>query len=116
MVGKLSRLLGIIFVLVGILGFIPPLVPNGNLLGLFPVSTMHNLAHIALGVWGLAAGGVLYLRSITIIYALLAVIGLLPLGENFLGMIPLGGNDVWLHAALALVAAFFGFGPGKDAK
>lgn len=113
MAAKLSRLLGVVFVVVGVLGFIPSFVSNGSLLGLFPISTMHNVAHILLGVWGLAMGGMLYLRAIAIIYAALAVIGFLPMGQNFLGMIPLGGYDVWLHAALAIFAGYFGFGKEK---
>jgi hypothetical protein len=113
MAAKLSRLLGIVFVVAGVLGFIPSLAPNGYLLGLFPVSLMHNVAHIVLGLWGLAMGGMLYLRAIALIYAALAVIGLLPMGQDFLGMIPLGGNDVWLHAGLAVFAGYFGFGKEK---
>ena len=75
MLSKISRLLGVVFVVVGVLGFVPPLVPNGNLLGLFPVNAVHNLLHIALGVWGLATGGtfagaLLYLRGLTVIYGL----------------------------------------------
>ena len=72
MLSKVSRLLGVVFVVVGILGFVPPLTPNGNLLGLFPVNAVHNLVHVALGVWGLAAGGtfsgaLFYLRGLTVV-------------------------------------------------
>ncbi|HEV8598800.1 MAG TPA: DUF4383 domain-containing protein [Gemmatimonadales bacterium] len=116
MIGKAARLFGIVFVALGILGFIPQANPTGALLGIFPVSTWHNLAHIVLGLWGLAvagsfSGAVTYMRSLTVIYGLLAVLGLIPSTSNLLGVIPLHGPDVWLHAALAVVAAYFGFGP-----
>ncbi|HEV8597826.1 MAG TPA: DUF4383 domain-containing protein [Gemmatimonadales bacterium] len=116
MIGKAARLLGIVFVAVGILGFVPQATPNGLLLGIFPVSTWHNVAHLVLGLWGLSvgasfAGAVRYMRSLTAIYALLAVLGLIASTSNLFGVIPLHGPDVWLHAGLAVVAAYFGFGP-----
>ena len=39
----------------------------------------------------------------------LSVLGLLPQTNTLFGFVPLHGNDVWLHAVLALVAAYFGF-------
>jgi hypothetical protein len=120
MLGKISRLLGVVFVVVGILGFVPPLVPNGNLLGLFPVNAVHNLVHIALGVWGLVAGGtfsgaLFYLRGLTVVYGLLAILGLFPATNMLFGLAPIHGADVALHAVLALIAAYFGFGPPSKA-
>jgi hypothetical protein len=43
------------------------------------------------------------------VYAVLAVAGLIPGINTVLGLIPVHGNDVWLHALLAAVAAYFGF-------
>ena len=62
-----ALIFGIVFILVGLAGFLPPLVmpvhsghPTlavdtgyGLLLGLFPVNVLHNLVHLAFGVWGL---------------------------------------------------------------
>ena len=84
------------------------------LLGLFPVNTLHNAVHLLFGLWGLmasrsASGAIMYARGVAIIYALLAVLGLLPATQDGFGMVPLYGKDVWLHAALALVAAYFGW-------
>lgn len=117
---------GIVFLLVGVAGFIPGLVTGpqpptdaglgaaGLLFGLFPVNLLHNLVHIAFGIWGLAvfrslSGARLYARSVAIIYAVLAVMGLIPVLQTTFGLIPLYGHDVWLHAALAVVAAYFGW-------
>lgn len=120
---------GIIFLIIGIAGFVPGLVTPGQvgtelavetgfgrLFGLFPVNWLHNLVHIAFGVWGLAAyrsfsGARLYAQSVAVIYAVLAVMGLIPVLATTFGLIPLYGHDVWLHAVLAIVAAFFGFAP-----
>jgi hypothetical protein len=103
-------------VVVGLLGFVPPLVPGGNLLGLFPVNGVHNLGHVALGVWGLVAGGtfagaLFYLRGTTVIYGVLAVLGLIPATKTLFGLAPIGGLDVVLHGILALTAGYFAFGP-----
>ncbi len=122
-----ALIFGIVFLVVGIAGFIPGLVQplhaghppamgnNGQLLGLFPVNEVHNVVHILFGIWGLAAsrslgGSVLYARGVAIIYAVLTVAGLLaePFSTGF-GLVPLYGNDIWLHALLALVGAYFGW-------
>ena len=119
---------GIIFLLVGIAGFIPGLVQgmhaehpaltvdanSGQLLGLFPVNVLHNIVHILFGLWGLASfrslsGARLYARGVAIIYAVLTVAGFIPGLNTMFGLVPLYGNDIWLHAVLALVAAYFGW-------
>ncbi len=86
----------------------------GHGLGLFPVNTVHNIIHIVFGLWGLAASRSLgasvgYARGVAIIYAILMVMGLIEATNTTFGLVPLYGNDVWLHAALALVAAYFGW-------
>jgi len=123
---------GIVFLAVGLLGFVPGMVHPpmgdhnvtmtqgyGDLLGLFPVNMLHNVVHILFGVWGvLASRGSLggarnYARGVAIIYAVLTVLGLLDATNTTFGLIPIYGNDVWLHALLAIVAAYFGW-MGRD--
>jgi len=118
---------GVVYVLVGILGFIPGFVtvpavaPDlavdagyGYLLGIFPINLLHNLVHLAVGIWGLlayrsytASRG--YSKGLAIFYGVLAVMGLFPILRTTFGLIPIFGNDVWLHALTALIAAYFGF-------
>ena len=126
MVRTFALLFGVVFLVVGAAGFVPGLAQETShpgvtmehgsamLLGLFPVNTMHNIVHLLFGVWGVlayrtAGGAVGYFRAVAVIYALLAILGLLPQTNTLFGLTPLHGNDVWLHAALALVAAYFGF-------
>ncbi len=122
-----ALLFGIVFLAVGVLGFVPGMVHPpmgdhdvtmtqnyGDLLGLFPVNLLHNVVHIIFGLWGLAAsrslgGSIGYARAVAVIYALLTVLGLLDATNTTFGLIPIYGNDVWLHAVLALVAAYFGW-------
>ncbi|HEX6143885.1 MAG TPA: DUF4383 domain-containing protein [Geminicoccaceae bacterium] len=126
---------GIVFLLVGIAGFVPGLVTPpqptadvaadtgfGRLFGLFPVNLWHNLVHVAFGIWGLAAyrtfsAARTYARAVAVIYAVLAVMGLIPVLNTTFGLIPLYAHDVWLHIVLAAVAAYFGFfGPAEPAE
>jgi len=118
-----ALIFGIVFIAVGIAGFVPQLLegPEGSdmgdhqmLLGLFAVNPLHNAVHILFGLWGLvasrsAAGAVMYARGVAIIYAVLAIAGLVPATADGFGLVPLWGKDVWLHAGLALVAAYFGW-------
>lgn len=119
---------GIIYILIGLFGFIPGMVATpgtggpdvavnagyGYLLGTFPVNILHNIVHLAVGIWGLVAyrtytGSRNYSRGLAIFYGVLAIMGLLPVLNTTFGLIPIFGNDVWLHALTALIAAYFGF-------
>ncbi len=121
-----ALIFGILFLLAGLSGFVPGLSPEHAhpglvvtaesrlALGLFPVNVLHNLVHAAFGIWGLlaarsVAGSVLYGRGVALIYGLLTVLGLIPGTNTMFGLVPIYGNDIWLHAGLALVAAYFGF-------
>lgn len=117
---------GIIYLLVGIMGFVPGLLHpvdhpgmmmnsfEGNLLGIFPVNLLHNLVHLVVGALGVASyrsfnGSRTFARGLAIFYGLLAIMGLIPGLNTTFGLIPIFGNDVWLHALTALVSAYFGF-------
>jgi hypothetical protein len=118
---------GILFLVAGVAGFIPALVAPmdpavqlaipgaaGRLFGLFPVNWLHDVVHLAFGVWGLAASRAfaasrVYGRSVAIIYAGLALFGLIPGLNTLFGLVPLHAHDVWLHAGLAAIAAYFGW-------
>ena len=55
---------GVVFILIGVLGFVPALNPGGLLLGIFEVNSFHNLVHILSGIAALAAvlGGAYYAK------------------------------------------------------
>jgi hypothetical protein len=54
-------------------------------------------------------GSRMYFRAVAVIYAVLTVMGLVAGLRTTFGLIPLYGADVALHAALAVVAAYFGW-------
>ncbi len=120
--------IGILYLLIGLLGFFPALVsappagaPSvwvesayGYLFGLFPVNALHNLVHLMIGIWALGAyrslsRSTLFARGIAILFGLLTVMGLIPALNTTLGLIPIFGHAVWLHAATAAIAAYFGY-------
>ena len=88
--------------------------PHGLLFGVFPVNAAHNGAHILFGLWGLAAArsagaAMLYARAVAILYALLTLMGMIPGLDDLFGLMPLYGNDIWLHLGIAATAAYFGW-------
>ena len=116
---RVAQIFGIVFLLVGILGFI---TSGGNmeadpamadkLLGLFPINAVHNGVHLAFGIWGLLAarsfeGARNYAMVAGVIYAVLAVLGFVA--PDGFQLVPLGGNDIWLHAVLAIALLLAGF-------
>lgn len=104
--------LGIVFLAVGILGFFPnPLISPT---GLFVVNTTHNLVHLISGVVLLAGaystlGSALALKIVGVVYALVAILGLVTGGDMLLGIIAMNAADHWLHVALAVVILAAGF-------
>jgi hypothetical protein len=118
MVRRVAMVFGIVFLLVGILGLVSPggmsmgVASPGMILGLFPVNLLHNIVHLLFGVWGLMAsrsftGAKMFAQVGGVIYIVLALCGwLLP---NTFGLLPNGGNDIWLHALFGLVLAGVGF-------
>jgi len=112
-VQRVAQVLGWIFLIVGVIGlYYARSMSMGMLLGIFPVNVLHNVAHIALGVWGIAAaktfqGAKTFATVGGVIYLVLALIGyFVPMGFN---IIPLGGNDVWLHVVLGVILVGTGF-------
>lgn len=109
-----ALVIGIVFLLVGVLGFIPnPLVSQT---GLFQVDTAHNLVHLVSGVAILAGayspvGAGLTLKVFGIVYALVALLGFLTVGSGglLLGLIQVNHADHWLHALLAVIILGAGF-------
>jgi hypothetical protein len=107
---------GIVFLLVGILGFVPAVAPQEMLLGIFHVNAAHNVVHLLSGAIALACGlasvaaSRLYFRIFGIVYGLVAVLGFMQGNTHLLGLISNNMADVWLHVAISVVALILGFG------
>nr|WP_242625361.1 DUF4383 domain-containing protein [Krasilnikovia cinnamomea] len=119
LVSRLALIVGVVFLVVGIAGFIPGLTSNYDqmtfaghhsdalLLGVFQVSVLHNIVHLLFGIAGIAMArrvdtARLYLIGGGAIYLLLWLYGLIineSSGANFL---PINNADDWLHFVLGL--------------
>jgi hypothetical protein len=108
----IATILGVVFVAVGLLGFIPnPLVYED---GFFHVNAAHNFVHLISGALLLVSPyfgfPVLMIRTLAIIYTAIAVFGFIaPNVAELGGVIAMNMADHWLHAAIAVVLLAVGF-------
>lgn len=119
---------GIVFLMLTASGFIPGAwVPApahypeiavdswyGAALATIPVNILHNLVHLAFGIWGVMAyrsydASRTFAKGTAIAYSMFVVMGLIPVLKTTFGLVPLFGNAVWLHIVLAAPAIYFGF-------
>jgi arginine exporter protein ArgO len=117
---KAATAVGAVFLLVGILGFIPGITShiypmdlmntnkvtsNEKLLGIFEVSVLHNLVHVLFGVAGLLMartwdGAKNYLIGGGVIYLVLWLYGLVIPKDSPANFVPVNSADDWLHFVL----------------
>ena len=114
-----ALLVGAVFLLVGILGFVPGITTNygdmrfagheseAELLGIFQVSVLHNAVHLAFGVLGLAAARAwgsarLFLVGGGAVYLGLWLYGLVVGTESGANFVPFNNPDDWLHLLLGI--------------
>ncbi|KZE92329.1 hypothetical protein AVP42_02481 [Agromyces sp. NDB4Y10] len=118
-VQKAALIVGIVFLVVGILGFIPGITTNVDqmqfaghesealLMGIFQVSILHNIVHLLFGVVGLLlarsySGSKNFLIWGGAVYALLWLYGLLVAEDSAANFVPMNDADDWLHFVLAV--------------
>lgn len=112
-----AAVFGAVYLLVGILGFV--LVSGeGDLFGLFPVNALHNIVHILLGA-ALLYGSMSFAAAIQTtrgVGAVLVILGILGfIVPDGFGLVPLDGNDIWLHLASGAILLATGFMATDDA-
>lgn len=106
---------GVVILVVGLVGFVPALVPNGLVLGLFQVDPMHNIVHVLTGALGVVAAkssdktAKMYFQVFGVVYALVTVLGFIT-GTGLFGLLPVNGADNMLHLVIAAVYLYMGFG------
>jgi hypothetical protein len=116
---KAALAVGVVFLLVGILGFIPGITSNFDqlgfagsgseaaLLGIFQVSVLHNIVHLLFGVAGVvmaktASGAYNFLLWGGVIYAVLFIYGLIVPHDSAANFVPVNAADNILHLVLAI--------------
>ena len=121
MIKTAAVLFGIVFILIGILGFVPGITKDEMLLGIFHVNAAHNVVHLLSGAVALFAGMTsigasrMYFRIFGLVYGLVAVLGLMHMGEHtmLLGLISNNDADTFLHIGIAAVSLLLGFMPAR---
>lgn len=99
----LALLVGATFLAVGVLGFVPGVTRHSELLGVFSVSTLHNLIHLAFGAVGIALARTpdtarTFLLGGGVVYLALWLVGVIGVG----GWIPVNTADNWLHLLVGI--------------
>jgi hypothetical protein len=134
-----ALVVGAVFLLVGILGFIPGITTDydalsgaghhseAKLLGIFQVSILHNVVHLLFGVAGIVLARAahtarLFLIGGGVIYLVLWIYGLLIDQESSANFVPVNTADNWLHfvlgvgmIGLGVLTARMGATPATDA-
>lgn len=111
-----AKVFGVVFITLGILGFVPALTPGGNLLGIFEVGTIHNIIHLASGIVALATGlsspyaARKYFQGFGIVYGLVTILGVVYGNNDILGIIDHNVADIFLHLAITAASLYLGFG------
>jgi len=114
MIRKLGFLFAFLFLLGGIVAFIPGVTNNGMYFGVFMVNTAHNILHIASGTMFLIASMLgarparLWFLIFGAFYASLAAIGFVVGDGLIFGLIMSSRFDSWGHAGLALAMLLIG--------
>ncbi|MBN6054308.1 DUF4383 domain-containing protein [Nonomuraea sp. RK-328] len=121
-----ALIVGAVFLLVGVLGFIPGITTHYSaiafaghesgalLIGVFQVSILHNIVHLLFGIVGIALsrtwnGARGFLIGGGVIYLLLWIYGLLISKTSAANFVPLNTADDWLHFLLGIVMIALGF-------
>jgi hypothetical protein len=120
MAKTLGMLFGIVFLAIGILGFVPGITTNDMLLGIFMVNKAHSIVHIASGAIFLiasmsgAGAARLWFQIFGLIYAVVAIMGFVVGNGMIFNLISNNTADTWLHVVLAVVMLLIGFGTPKQ--
>lgn len=107
----LAKVFGVVFLVIGVLGFVPGITSNGHLLGIFEVDTIHNIIHIVSGIAALAMAGssaTLFFKGFGVVYLIVTIVGFLQ-GDTVLGLIGVNMADNLLHLVVSLAALYIGF-------
>ena len=132
---KAAAAVGTVFLLVGILGFVPGITTDydtmkfggheseAELLGIFQVSILHNIVHLLFGAAGLALarsvkGAQAFLIGGGLVYLVLFIYGLAIDHHSSANFVPLNDADNWLHLVLGIGMIALGLllAPKRDGR
>jgi len=108
MVRTVAAVFGVIYLIAGLAGF----VLDSPLFGLFDVNALHNVVHVLLGailLYGATStsAAIMATRGVGAVLLLLGILGI-PFPDGF-DLVPLGGNDIWLHLVTGAILLAVGY-------
>lgn len=110
-----AKFFGWVFVIIGVLGFVPRVTYGGHLFGIFAVNAALNVAHLVTGAallwaWNRSeCASMRMFRVVGVIYALAGLAALVSVGAPFLGAFAINRVDTLAHLIFAAIALFLGF-------
>ena len=121
-----SAIIGIIFIAVGILGFVDNPIIYDSDTAIFHANALHNSIHLGSGVLSLlfalaapSSAGT-FLKIFGFIYLFLGILGLINIGTTgmgeLLGFLHVNGADNLLHVGLGVMILLAGFLPSATAR
>jgi hypothetical protein len=119
----ITIVIGLVFLAVGLLGFVPNPVIGDSENAIFHADTLHSWVHIVSGILFLLFAFArprkvsIFLKVFGAIYFLLGVLGLIDIGTSgfgrILGFLHVNGADNFLHIGLGVVIFFASTVPYK---
>ena len=119
MAKTIALLFGLIYTIVGIVGFVPSLggtfamAPPTMLLYYFPINVLHNIVHLVIGIAGLAmsrseASATSFCKIFGVVLILVGLVGFVWPANLDATILPLRGADIWLHLVSGAVLLIVG--------
>jgi hypothetical protein len=129
-----AMIVGVAFIVVGILGFIPGVTTgfhgsrsmafsglhaHAMLFGVFRVSVFHNGVHLLLGLIGMVSSfkplwARWYLFLAGVVYLALCIFGFVVDRASSANFVPVNSADNWLHLVLAVALIVLGVVVGRS--
>lgn len=112
MVRFLAIIFGIVFIFIGVAGFLPTAIQNGMLFGYFDATLMHNMAYLIAGVLAIMAAtnyrlAKIFFALIGIIFTAAALLGFWRSGDLFFLRVNMADNV--MHLIVGVIALYLGF-------
>ncbi len=118
-----ALLIGVVFIAVGLLGFVDNPIIGDSDDAIFHADTLHNWVHIisgsllALVALATPASASMVLMVFGVVYALIGIVGFVSIGSDgmgkILGFLHVNGADNFLHIALGVIIFVSGLASRK---
>lgn len=112
---KLAHLTGYLFLIFGILGYIPGITEENYLFGIFHVNSTNNFIHILTGLVAVGAARKtpktmqIFFQLLGVVYTAWGLVGFHLMDRPIFGIIASNLADSWFHLLLGIALLYIGF-------